>query len=240
MISKATLKYVRGLKLKKYRTKERKFLVEGDKSIKEVLASDMKVDMVLIGERSDIAWEGDTYRIDQKTLESVSSLSSNENSLAVVQMPEEVDVNQLDLSGVNIILDGINDPGNLGTIIRTLDWFGYQTVFCTKDTVDFYNPKTIAATMGSFTRIIPYYIDVTELIRSSGFPVYGMQMSGSPLNEIDLVTPSYIIMGSESHGIRPPLSNLIDHSVTIPGIGQAESLNVAVATGMLLYEIATR
>jgi TrmH family RNA methyltransferase len=239
MVSKAILKTIRSLKLKKYRAKERKFLVEGFKSVQEVLNSDMKVEAIYATDRikgqlitEQVIW------VDQEMLNNMSTLSSNETCLAVVSMPEE----QIDFvpstDRITLVLDGINDPGNLGTIVRTLDWFGYDQVVCSEDSVDFFNPKSIVASMGSFTRVKPYYANIEELLKAHSLPVYGMEMNGQSLVTATIEPPAFVVMGSESHGIRKPVADFLDHSITIDRKGKAESLNVGLATGILLYELS--
>lgn len=240
MPSKSTLKSIRALKLKKYRANTGKFLVEGIKSVKEVLASDMKVDHVLVTEdfASQITHENREI-VGKNELKEVSNLSTNESCIAVVSM-HVTDHRILDKE-ICIYLDGITDPGNLGTIVRSLDWFGYNQVFCSLDTVDYYNSKTVMATMGSFTRIKPTYIDLSELANElKGSRLYGMSLEGTPIRKVQIEAPAIIIMGSESHGIRKETDQLLDERISIPGKGRAESLNVAMATTLILYDLSIR
>ena len=215
-------------------------MVEGIKSVHEVLKSNLKVEYVLVSERIVDAFEGhDVDIVDQRTLDSLSTLSTNETCIAVVHMPLQQDKFVPAGDKITLVLDGINDPGNLGTIIRTLDWFGYDQVLCSEDSVDFYNPKTIAASMGSFTRVTPYYVNLKSFIESANLPVYGMEMNGQSIQSTLFKVPSLVIMGSESHGIREYLTSSITQSITIPGsAGRAESLNVGIAASMLLYELS--
>jgi TrmH family RNA methyltransferase len=240
MISKAVLKSINALKLKKYRTIERKFIVEGIKSVNEVISEDWDVEMLLTTaqSRSQLLDHRSIEIVDAGVLKSIAQLRTNEDCLAVVHMKPEPKNLKITDSKPNIVLDGIQDPGNFGTIIRSLDWFGYQHVICSSDTVDFYNTKTVAATMGSFTRIVPHYVDLGELLRENPLPVYGMDMNGNALVDTEFKSPCFIILGNEAQGIRNQTAGFISHHISIPGSGNAESLNVSIANGILLYHLA--
>jgi RNA methyltransferase, TrmH family len=143
-------------------------------------------------------------------------------------------------AGVVIALDGIKDPGNLGTILRTADWFGVSTVICGTDTVDTFNPKTIAASMGSFLRVHTVQLELEDVLanaKSNGIAVYATAMKGKNLGGIEFKKPCVIVMGSESHGVKPKLVSMATDTITIPRVGKAESLNVGVATGIILQNI---
>ena len=216
-------------------------MVEGLKSVREVLNSQMQVEMVLATDRVENELAGFQVNfIDQLTLDSLTTLSTNESCIAVVRMPANIPSLDFNKERVIIVLDGVNDPGNLGTIIRTLDWFGYDQIICSLDTVDFYNPKTIAASMGSFSRITPHYLDLNKLFSNSDLPVYAMDMNGDSIDQVSYELPSFVVMGSEAHGIRDYLSHQITKMISIKGSGTAESLNVGIATSILLYELSRR
>ena len=238
MISKAALKSIKALKLKKYRTLERKFLVECIKSVNEVCKSSWEVDRILATEVAsyNLSDKSKVEIVDEKQLRDLSQLSNNEDCLAVVKMKDYP--SERDFRGITLVVDGLQDPGNLGTIVRTLDWFGYDQLICSSDTVDFYNIKTISASMGSFTRVIPFYTDLEQLFAHSSQPILGMDMNGVSIREYKKPDAAFIVMGSESLGIRPYLKPYISQSLTIPGAGNAESLNVAIATGMVLFSLA--
>lgn len=161
---------------------------------------------------------------------------TNDQALAVVKM-KEFDLSIMHSAPVVLALDGINDPGNLGTIIRTMDWFGLRHLVCSPDTVEFYNPKTIHSTMGSFTRVQFAYADLSGFLAAHPGRKVGAQMQGTPVHEWKPALPTVLVMGSESHGIRPEVQAQLDDSVTIPRLGQAESLNVGVATGILCHHL---
>ena len=243
MISKNESKFIKSLKLKKYRQQERCFLVEGEKNVEEVLRSDMRVQYVVGTEEFVQRLESKNlalptfYAVKQAQLETLSSLKSNQHGLAVVEMPNP---SNHPIRGNRILaLDNVNDPGNLGTIIRTMDWFGFETLLCSNESADFYNPKTIAATMGSFTRVTPNYVDLpTTLVslKGQGRHIHGLTLNGDPMDAATL-SQGVFVMGSESHGISEEVLRLLDHRWTIPSYGRAESLNVAIATAILLHEI---
>jgi len=243
MVSKSELKFIRSLKIKKYRTGEKCFLVEGEKNVLELLSSDFHVVKLLVSEqflekhRNALgSWE--YSMVSSKVLSEVSTLVTNDQVLAVAQM-KAFSHSDIDERRLIIGLDGINDPGNLGTIIRTMDWFGFTQLICSEDTVDFYNPKVISATMGSFTRVKVIQTDLTQFLRAFSGRKIGAEMKGKPLQELAVHPPMALIMGSESHGLRPEVQALLDERITIPRVGGAESLNVGIATGIICHHLAT-
>lgn len=172
--------------------------------------------------------------IPEKMLQAIGTLENNQTALAVVQIPDypsEIDfTNKLVLA-----LDGINDPGNLGTIIRTADWYGISTIVCSTDTVDVYNPKVINATKGSFTRVHVVYEDLVSVFaKHKQIPIYAACLEGEPIYGKRLEQPAVLLMGSEANGIRLDLLQHASHKISISRFGNAESLNVGVATGILL------
>ena len=164
------------------------------------------------------------------------TFKSNNECLAVAVRKELAETN-LRPDDFLIALDEVGDPGNLGTIIRTLDWFGFSKVICSKGTADFYNPKVINATMGSFTRVHPVYTDLVPFIKKYDIPVYGADINGVSISEWSPEKPSIIVMGSESHGISLAVRRELNNFVHIPGLGGAESLNVGMATGIFCYHL---
>jgi len=140
----------------------------------------------------------------------------------------------LPTSGLILALDGVSDPGNLGTIIRVADWYGIKHIVTSTDSADAYNPKTISATMGSFARVSVTQTDLTSYLPSLNLPVYGAFLEGENIHKTALKQDAVLLMGSESHGIRADCESLVTDKITIPAYGQAESLNVAMATGIIL------
>jgi len=238
MISRNELKFIKSLKLKKNRNKEKLFTVEGVKNVLELLSSNFEIKTLYVTDKyKDIFHDHSFSLISRSDLISISSFKNNETCLAVAiqKQPKQL---QSGLKSSVIALDGVSDPGNLGTIIRTMDWFGMNNLICSFDTADFYNHKTIVSTMGSFTRVIPQYCNLVETIRELDLPVFGLSLDGHPLSSATLKKPSIFVMGSESHGIRKPVSEVIQNPIKIEGDGKAESLNVAIATSILLYNIS--
>jgi len=240
MLSKKEQKLIKSLKIKKYRTREKRFLVEGAKNVLELLNSSFKIDF-LVGTSTFLA----DYQLAMKKhrfeeikpelLSQLSFLKTNNTVLAVVQMTSFEESMHDQISDSLFVLDGVSDPGNLGTIIRTLDWFGFDKLVCSLDSADFYNPKTIASTMGSFTRVKVFYEELsTFLSKHSTTPIYSADMDGDDIHLSRLEMPCVILMGSESHGVRKELVKISQKRLSIPKVGAgAESLNVGVATGII-------
>jgi TrmH family RNA methyltransferase len=237
MITRNELKFIKALQQKKNRVAEGLFLVEGLKNVNELLKSSYQIDKILVSSRyKDKIDHAKAIEVKEKDLDYVSSLKSNSSCVAVVRKPHP---SALDFSKHIVVLDGVSDPGNLGTIIRTMDWFGFSQLVCSDDSAEFYNPKTIASTMGSFTRIIPLYLPLDDFFKQNTNPTYGMLLDGQTISGLDTKSPSVFVMGSESHGIRKEFISRIDHPITIPGNGKAESLNVAIATAILLHHLSS-
>lgn len=217
------------------------FLVEGRKNVFELLKSSYLIEMVLMtkkfAETCDLSAFDTSLRTELVTndlLNQLSAFKNNEEIAAVVHFTEP---GRLAFTRDLFVLDGISDPGNLGTIIRTLDWFGYDQLLCSPDTADFYNPKTIAASMGSFSRVNVVYGDLVKELENCGKTIFGADMKGNELKSVIPNGPGVFVMGSESHGIRNGLRQLIHQMVAIPHFGNAESLNVGIATGIIAYHL---
>ncbi len=233
-ISKA--KYIKSLQLKKRRTEEGKFIVEGNKSVREFLASDYSVEEVVGTEEFYNQLENEilpesAYLCSVKSLSSLGAFKSNKSALAVVRIKQPgtllIKSNEFVLA-----LDEINDPGNLGTIIRVADWYGINKLLLGNNSADIYNPKVVSATKGSLTRVTVYYVNLLECLAKYDGDILAADMKGQPLSSIKTLNSGILLMGSESHGISHALDPYITKRLTIPGRGGAESLNVAVATGI--------
>ncbi|WP_297101457.1 RNA methyltransferase [uncultured Draconibacterium sp.] len=249
MIGKSTTKLINSLALKKYRSKENSFLVEGDKMVKEALDSDLKIKLLVVTDQFLSRYpvsQNDAERIietDAKELKKVSLLQHPQNSLAVCEIPKKpVFPNSLP-EGLSIYLDGIQDPGNMGTIVRICDWYGIQHVLCSPDSVDLYNPKVIQASMGSFSRIKLHECDFDELAglaQKAEAPLFGAFMNGDNIYRKKLPRQAVLVMGNEGNGIRPEVEKFITDKLSIPNFSEneikAESLNVSVATAILCSE----
>lgn len=236
MISKTKIAYLRTLHHRKDREQHGRFLIEGKKSILEAIDSDIRIVEGFLCENflHPLKQTFPVELISEKELARISSLSSNRDGVLVAEIPHRLPPK---ITGLDMVLslDGINDPGNLGTIIRIADWYGIRMIIASRDTVDVYNPKTIMASMGSFTRVQVVYTDLEAFFQEhAGMPVYGALLDGENLHTIGTVEPGFILIGSEAHGIRSHLLPWVTRRMTIPRFGGAESLNAGVATGIIL------
>jgi TrmH family RNA methyltransferase len=238
MLTKNNIKFIKSLQLKKFRQKERLFIVEGEKNTVELLSSDFEIQSLII---STIFSEKYSELIQKKscpvtiteakTLGNLGTYSSNEMSVAIVKEP---DPKSFINNGVQLILDDIRDPGNLGTIIRIADWYGIQNVICSPTSAEFYNPKVISASMGSVFKTNLFREELNPFLQKHvGVMVYGALMEGENVHKTKFDNNAFIIIGNESQGISESLMTCINHKITIPRIGQAESLNAAMATAII-------
>ena len=233
MLSKATIKFIKSLQVKKYRKQEQCFVIEGAKSVQELLASDFEL-VKLIGTRDflsgiTIPTNAEVIEVTESTLESLGEFQTNRSALAVARMKP----NEIHSDEYGILLDDIRDPGNLGTIIRTADWYGINKVIASPDTADFYSSKVITSTMGSFTRVQFYYTPLDSYLTACKVPVYGAFLEGRNVHEVSFAKGGILIIGSESHGISTGLERFITERITIPRYGAAESLNAAIAAAVI-------
>lgn len=239
MISKSTAKFIKSLQLKKFRKQHQLFTVEGEKSVLEVLHSDFKVITLVATDEfiadNDLDDIKDVQKATPAVLSSIGSYKTNNSALAVVEMRSN---EQLQIGNEWVImLDGVNDPGNLGTIIRIADWYGITKVVASLDTADFYNPKVIAASKGSFTRVGVYYKELKHVTQDLNIPVYVAAMEGQSIHSVDFPEAGIVILGNEAHGISKALMRNDINKITIPRFGEAESLNVGVATAIICDNI---
>lgn len=242
MLSIAKTKYIISLQQKKQRIQEEVFVVEGEKIISELLLQDLfKVisiyateDWVNKNQPLTSKYSGILTTISPIELKKISSLQTPNSVLALVHFPQYSISSQKVEKSLNLVLENIQDPGNMGTIIRIADWFGISNIFCSKGCVDVYNPKVLQATMGSFLRVQVHYTDLPQLFQQyPQLPVYGAILAGKNVFQTDLKIPSFLLIGNEGHGLSLELQAVITQGITIPQFGQAESLNAAVATGIL-------
>jgi len=236
MISKNQLKLIRQLGQKKYRKQFNQYLVQGEKNVLELLNSPLKVNDVFatqsfIDNNQSAYPQTHFITADEEQLTKASTLVSNNAAIAIIDMPSTVlpDENSLILA-----LDGVSDPGNLGTIIRVADWYGIKHIVASTDSADPYNPKTISATMGSFVRVSVSQVELPEYLSTLNMPIYGAFLDGQSVHSTKFSGQGVLLMGSESHGIREQCAKLVSDKITIPAFGEAESLNVAMATGIIL------
>jgi TrmH family RNA methyltransferase len=244
MLSKSQISFIKSLHQKKYRKENRLFIIEGIKSIEEFISSSYQLEQIYcLAEYKSLLLNLPPniklFEVNNVELEKISTLQAPQGILALVKIPntEEVDVHTLK-NKFTLLLDGIQDPGNLGTIIRTADWFGINKIICSLNTVEIYNSKTVQATMGSLSRVKVYHQDLSTLITASKLPVFGALLSGTNLYEMDWGKEGLLVLGNEGQGISEEIKGLITKSVTIPRVGGAESLNVAISAGILCADIS--
>ena len=247
MLTKNTIKLIRSLELKKFRTRENSFVAEGPKVVGDLLAV-MRPKMVFA--TSQWISENNTNGIDvemvsEDELSRISFLQHPQQVLAVFPMPsydESIDYTKELKGKLTLALDSVQDPGNLGTIIRIADWFGIETILCSHETADAYNPKVIQATMGSIARVRIIYTDLTKTLETiaSQMPIYGTFLDGENIHSRQLPKEAVIVMGNEGKGISQEVARLVTDRVLIPnypeGRPTADSLNVAIATAITCAE----
>ncbi len=244
MLSKSQISFLKSLQIKKNRREHGLFLVEGYKSVIEFVNSTYQTEAVY--HTADIAPKVlnlsqkkiSLHQISSNDLERISTLTTPQHVVALVRIPQRPLLTYADLKQkFSLVLDGIQDPGNLGTIIRTADWFGIQDIICSEDTVEAYNPKVVQASMGSLARVKVSYVDLAKQLEKIDMPVYGALLDGESIYETSFEKEGLVLMGNEGNGIRPDIQKLITKAVTIPRVGKAESLNVAIATALFCSEI---
>ncbi len=241
MITKAKQKLIQSLKVKKYRKKHAAFVVEGSKSVLELLRSSLTVLKVYAlpewaeAHAVELRKQGiEVSLAKQRELQGASFLSTADQVIAIARLPEENLLESHITKGLTLVLDGVRDPGNLGTIIRTADWFGIRHIVCSEDCVDAYNPKVVRATMGSLFRSNLCYLELADLFaRFKEVPVCAAVLNGHNAFEFKFPKPAFLVIGNESNGVQAATKAHLTHAVTIPRIGKAESLNAAVAAGLL-------
>ena len=241
MLSKNQMRLLRSLQRKKERQQERLFVVEGGKPVAELLASGWPLHSLYLSEdfaaaHADLLQDWPVTLCSADELAAAGSLVSNRDALAIARMPDETSLSAPEPGEWVLALDRINDPGNLGTLLRIADWYGIRRVVCSPDTVELYNPKVISASMGSFLRVSVHYQPLTDWLTAlpAGCQVLGAYLAGESVHALAaLEAGGVLLMGSEAHGIAPELAARVTRKITIPAFGAAESLNVAVATAII-------
>ena len=237
MLSSSAIKLINSLKKKKFRSQHQKFIVEGAKSVGEVVKEiPTYIDTIYVTEDEYIRkYTGfNCVLISEREMKSISDLKTPTQILAIVNYFE---VKSPSSSPLTLALDSIQDPGNFGTIIRIADWFGVSKIICSKETVDCYNSKVVQATMGSLFRCSIEYTNLEEYLERHEGEIIGAFMDGEPMKNVEIKNDSILVMGNEGNGISDKISKLITKKITIPGSGNAESLNVGVATGILVSHL---
>lgn len=237
MISKKQIKFVRQLEQKKYRKKEGLFVAEGPKVVGDLLRAGFKAHTIFA--TSEWESQGQTFQeVSDEELRRVSFLQHPQRVLALFFIPTE---SVPSVSCLSLALDDVQDPGNLGTIIRIADWFGIDTIYCSENTADAWSPKVVQATMGSIARVNIIYKDLQELISKAQVPVYGTLLDGQDIYTQELSKEGIIVMGNEGNGISAPIRKLINRKLLIPQFHEGpESLNVAIATAITCSEFRRR
>jgi TrmH family RNA methyltransferase len=243
MISKNQIKHIRQLEQKKYRQREGLFVAEGPKVVGDLMAHSQPV-AVFATEDYTPPRPTDIQRISGDELRKISFLQHPQQVVALFPLPQPQPYKPSP-SALTIALDGVQDPGNLGTIIRLADWFGIDTIFCSEGTVDAWNPKVIQATMGSIARVNMIYTDSTEFFNSlpSDYPIYGTFLDGQNIYAQQLSQHGVIVMGNEGNGISDTVRAHVTHKLLIPDFhngNTADSLNVAIATAITCSEFCRR
>ena len=236
MVSKSQIKLITSLAQKKYRQKNGLFVAEGIKVIRELLNSDFQLEKLFASEAIFDVSEDQFILAEERELKKISFLKTPQTALALFKIPQQkLEV----LDDLTLALDGVRDPGNLGTIIRLCDWFGVKNLVCSQDTVDCFNPKVIQSTMGSITRVNVVYKNLSEFLQSQDLVSYGTFMEGENVYQKTLQQKAVLVMGNEANGITSEIEQLISEKISIPQFGQSqetESLNVATATAIFLSE----
>jgi TrmH family RNA methyltransferase len=241
MLSKSKIKYIQSLGHKKFRDEEGLFLAEGPKIVKELINELPRLVQSVyaladwVEENKGLPGTIEIYEVSDIELEKISQLSAPNKVVAVIKKINQAAV--YTKNKITIVLDTIQDPGNMGTIIRTADWFGINQIVCSHDSADIYNPKVVQSTMGSIARVNVLYTDLDPWIKQQDVKVYAAALDGNDVRQIKNLQEGIIIIGNESKGIHPALLQMAAEKITITRVGKAESLNAAVATGIILSNI---
>lgn len=236
-ISKNQLKLITSLSQKKYRQKHKLFLAEGIKVVQEFIDSSFKLHQLFT--TTDFEFYNhlnNCISISENNLKKISNLKSPNKVVGLFEIPDDKELVEKDLI---LALDDINDPGNLGTIIRLCDWFGIKTLVCSNNTVDCYNPKVVQASMGSLTRVSIHYLDLVTFLSQTKLPTFMADMNGENVYKTNLPKAGVLVMGNEANGVSDEIKNIVSNTIAIPRFGTlqaTESLNVATATAILLSE----
>lgn len=244
MLSKSQISFIKSLHQKKYRKENGLFIIEGIKSIVEFIQSNYQVHSIYYQAQYQslipaLPANIKLFEINNAELDKISTLQAPQGILALVNIPAKPILAVKTLKNVfSLVLDGVQDPGNMGTIIRTADWFGFKNIICSHNCVEVYNPKTVQATMGSLSRTNIFYEDLPALLNNINLPIFGAVLDGTSIYKTDWGKEGLVILGNEGQGITPEVMKLINHPVTIPRLGAAESLNVAISAAILCADIS--
>ena len=236
MVSKNQIKLINSLQQKKYRKIHNLFIAEGKKVIQELIDANFILEHLFVTKTDLFEKNYAATLILDSELKKISALTSANDCLAVFKIKEYSSSTN---SGLELALDNIKDPGNMGTIIRLCDWFGISKIVCSEETVDMYNPKVVQATMGSLARVQVEYTNLANYLKTTDLEIFGTFMEGENIYKKELPANGILVMGNEANGISSEIENLITQKIAIPRFGnlqQTESLNVATATAIFLSE----
>lgn len=243
MISKNVITYVQSLQQKKARQKYQCFVVEGNKLVAELGDSDWEFEALYVKESYVAAhkslcakYKHCTEIVSDMEMERLSGLQTPQDALAVVRMKTNKSSLQ---KGWTLVLDGVQDPGNMGTLIRSAAWFGFSQIVCSLDTVELYNPKVIQGSMGAFVSMPIQYTDLTQYLANQKLEIYAAILDGKPLKKTTFAKEGILVLGNEGNGIRPEILRLVSNGITIEKAkdSKVESLNVAVAAAILMNAV---
>jgi len=243
MLSKSQISFIKSLHQKKYRKEHGLFIVEGIKSIKEFFQSSYQIHTIFYNSEQynllpKLPANINLFEVKNAELDKISTLQTPQGFLALVHIPKNRELALKALKNqFTLVLDGVQDPGNMGTIIRTADWFGFKNIICSADCVEVFNPKTVQATMGSLARVNIYEADLPVLLEKNTIPVFGALLDGESIYKTQWGAEGLVILGNEGKGISAEVIKKINKPVTIPRIGEAESLNVAVSAAIFCAEL---
>jgi TrmH family RNA methyltransferase len=249
MLSKAKIKHIQSLRLGKFRKLHEQFVAEGSTNVLDFIGSKLRTINIFATSEWKNRYRKELHgvlitEVDVRELSKISVLKTAPEVVAVFKLPPEKQIDWHKTTGVILMLDDIRDPGNLGTIIRTADWFGIRQIICSEETVDAYNPKVVQASMGSLARVELHYENLEWAIKKkpANIPVYGAVLNGESIREIEKPEQLIILVGSEAHGISGKLLKLINKKISIPASigGGAESLNASIATAIICYAFSNR
>ena len=252
MISRQKIDFIHGLARKREREMAGCFVAEGEKLVFDLLRTTLILREVYCTQEGLSSVQSKRMKVDaipvsEKEMERISAFKNPSAVLALFQIPETKKVSGDTFEGINLVLDGIQDPGNLGTIIRMADWFGISNLFCSPDCADLYNPKCVQSTMGALARVEVHYHDLPELLKQAAvlkIPVFGTFMDGENLYTTKLAEKALIILGSEGKGISSNLNQFLTKKISIPaypaGSSELESMNVAVSAAIVCAEFRRR
>ncbi len=243
MLSGNTVKYIQSLTHKKFRDQYRRFIAETPKVVEEFLSAGYEVDSIYATEEWMITKKekatddnGNWIAVRDFELKKISQLKTPREVVGVFHIPDLALPGNLD-GKITLALDDIQDPGNVGTIIRIADWFNIQHILCSLHTAQAYSPKVVQATMGSLAHVKMHYVDLKDFLSKSKLPLYATSLQGDSVFETGTIDEGILIIGNEGKGISSELLSLAGNHLTIPRLGRAESLNAAMATGIILSHI---